>query len=230
VARAESTGPSSDITCPSCGATFSGAALGKRRRVQCPKCREVVTLEAKSPTTDLDRLKAELAELQGEVKRLAGLEARVAALEETLGIHFGTPDAEPETVASPTHLRWLHRAETDSPENDRLLDPRREAILQHNLQQSPGKLISIRSAMGDPVARELAERFKAVFERSSWRVDGVEEMPVSMAEHGLALAGGALPTPPDLATAYMAFTAAGFDFVPKLDPSLEPTDAVLIVA
>jgi hypothetical protein len=39
-----------------------------------------------------------------------------------------------------------------------------------------------------------------------------------------------LPTPPDLASAYIAFTAAGFDLVPRLDPSLEPNDAVLIVA
>ena len=69
-----------------------------------------------------------------------------------------------------------------------------------------------------------------MFERSSWTVVGVDEVVLPASHHGLALAGGALPTPPDLASAYMAFTAAGFDLVPRLDPSLDPHDAVLIVA
>jgi len=226
----ETATPSSDIECPSCGAVFSIAALGKRRRVQCPKCREVVTLEKKSPTDVLEVLKAELNVLRAEVERLSGLEDRVAALERALGLRI---DAQPEVVEDtghPVHLRWLSRDDAEAAQEDPSLDPKREEILQYNLQQSPGKMISIRSAAGDPIARQLAERFKAVFERSSWRVVGVDEVVLPMAQHGLALAGGALPTPPDLASAYIAFTAAGFDLVPRLDPSLEPNDAVLIVA
>jgi hypothetical protein len=178
----------------------------------------------------IESLKSELSALRAEVERLTGLEARVTALEIAMGLH---PEPQPEPVESSSpavHLRWLPRTDVDTEESDFSLDPTREAILQYNLQQSPGKAISIRSAVGDPIARQLAERFKAVFERSSWRVVGVDEVVVPLAHHGLALAGGALPTPPDLASAYIAFTAAGFDLVPRLDPSLEPNDAVLIVA
>jgi hypothetical protein len=198
--------------------------------VQCPKCREIVALDKKAPADQLDVLKEELNVLRAEVERLSAIEERVAALERELGLRI---DAEPEVIehpAQPIHLRWLSRIDAAAAQEDASLDPKREEILQHNLQQSPGKMIAIRSAAGDPIARQLAERFKAVFERSSWRVVGVDEMVVPAAHHGLALAGGALPTPPDLASAYIAFTAAGFDLVPRLDPTLEPNDAVLIVA
>lgn len=232
--REPSTSPS-NIECPSCGAIFSIAPLGKRRRVQCPKCREVVALEKekekKEASTDvIDALKSEVDVLRAEVQRLSTLEARVAALERELNLRV---EAEPDAIESsgpPVHLRWLSRKDAEAAQEDPSLDPKREEILQHNLQQSPGKMIAIRSAAGDPIARQLAERFKAVFERSSWRVVGVDEVVLPTAQHGLALAGGALPTPPDLASAYIAFTAAGFDLVPRLDPALEPNDAVLIVA
>jgi len=168
--------------------------------------------------------------LRSEIERLSGLEARVAALERELGLRIAAQPEARETPSPPVHLRWLSRNDVEAAQEDASLDPKREEILQYNLQQSPGKMIAIRSAAGDPIARQLAERFKAVFERSSWRVVGVDEVVVPTAQHGLALAGGALPTPPDLASAYIAFTAAGFDLVPRLDPSLEPNDAVLIVA
>lgn len=226
----ETTVPPSDIECPSCGAIFSIAALGKRRRVQCPKCREVVALEKKPPADLLDALKSELNVLRAEVERLSGLEKRVAALERAIGIHVELQAEVAENSAQPVHLRWLSRKDAEAAEENASLDSKREEILQHNLQQSPGKMISIRSAAGDPIARQLAERFKALFERSSWKVVGVDEINVPTVHHGLALAGGALPTPPDLATAYIAFTAAGFDLVPRLDPNLDANDAVLIVA
>jgi DNA-directed RNA polymerase subunit RPC12/RpoP len=222
--------PSSDFVCPSCGTTFSIAALGKRRRVQCPKCREVVSLEPRTHTAVLDALKAELGMLRAEIERLSGLEARITELELAIGLRVIAQPEPPEPPGTPLHLRWLPRIDVDRTSAQDWLDSKREETLQHNLQLSPGKVIAIRSAAGDPIARQLAERFKAVFERSSWRVMGVEEIVVPMVEHGLALAGGALPTPPGLASAYIAFTAAGFDLVPRLDPSLEPNDAVLIVA
>lgn len=233
--REPSTSPS-NIECPSCGAVFSIATLGKRRRVQCPKCREVVTLEKEKekkevPTDVIEALKSEVDVLRAEVERLSAMEARVAALERELSSL--RIEAQPEVIessAQPLHLRWLSRKDAEAAHEDAALDPKREEILLHNLQQSPGKMIAIRSAAGDPNARQLAERFKAVFERSSWRVVGVDEVVLPTAQHGLALAGGALPTPPDLASAYIAFTAAGFDLVPRLDPALEPNDAVLIVA
>lgn len=220
--------PSSEIECPSCSATFSIAAVGKRRRVQCPKCREIVVLDKKAAVEEPEALKSEISALRAEVERLSTLETRVAALERELGLRVEAQPEVSENPGPPVHLRWISRNE--AVQTDSSLDPKREEILQYNLQQSPGKMIAIRSAAGDPMARQLAERFKAVFERSSWRVVGVDEMVVPMAQHGLALAGGALPTPPDLASAYIAFTAAGFDLVPRLDPTLDANDAVLIVA
>ena len=228
--RVERPAPSSNIVCPSCGTAFSIAAMGKRRHVQCPKCREVVSLESRSHKAVLDALKAELAALRSEVERFSNLEARISALEQALGLRVVAQPQSQEKSSSTPQLRWLPRIEPSSIESYDVLDPKREEVLQHNLRQSPGKVIAIRSAAGDPIARQFAERLKSIFEQSSWRVVGVDEVVTSMVEHGLALAGGALPTPPDLASAYIAFTAAGFNLIPRLDPSLDPNDAVLIVA
>lgn len=187
--------------------------------------------EKKEASNDvIEALKSQIDVLRAEVERLSALEARVAALERELNLRVEAQSDAIESSGPPVHLRWLSKKDAEAAHEDPSLDGKREEILQHNLQQSPGKMIAIRSAAGDPIARQLAERFKAVFERSSWRVVGVDEVVLPSAQHGLALAGGALPTPPDLASAYIAFTAAGFDLVPRLDPALEPNDAVLIVA
>ena len=97
---------SQEARCPACGALIK--VSGRRRRVQCPKCRETVTLSAPAPEDRLPkppppaanapagiesaRLEAlesriavmESAKPKAQGPRLEGLESRIAAIEESL--------------------------------------------------------------------------------------------------------------------------------------------------
>ena len=79
---------SQEAQCPECGSTIRVA--GRRRRVQCPKCREVVTLVTPEPEKRPGKPQPPVAAapkqeatsgLGDESGRLAALEARIAAME-----------------------------------------------------------------------------------------------------------------------------------------------------
>jgi hypothetical protein len=183
--------------------------------------------------TEVDLPSCETLPEKSECERLAELEARVLALEKALAERFVVPDggeSERETEpAPPRRLRWLPK-ESCLTENPRQpFDARREDTLVYNLQQSAGATIAIRSLVGDATARHLADRIKAIFERAAWNVRGVDEVSMQVDEHGLVLAAGSLPAPPHLATAYLAFLAAGIPVTSRLDPQLGQDDAVLCV-
>src|SRR5438552_9641236 len=85
----------SESVCPACGATIRSPASSRRRRVQCPKCREVViigeSVEAQPampppPAPPSAGAAAPERERNSERdrNRLEALEARVSALEEML--------------------------------------------------------------------------------------------------------------------------------------------------
>ncbi len=76
----------SETACPACGGAIKAPASARRRRVQCPKCREVVFLESMStlpPMTDVAAAPAPVVNTD-ERGRIDRLEARVEALEAAL--------------------------------------------------------------------------------------------------------------------------------------------------
>lgn len=105
----------------------------------------------------------------------------------------------------------------------------RAEVLEQNLRQTPGQSITIQCSAGNPAARELAGHLKAVFERSSWRVQGVDEIERATDDLGLTLAVGSLPASQEMSAAYLSFTAAGIEVAPRLDPKLRESEAVLFV-
>ena len=71
---------SQEARCPSCGAAIK--VPGRRRRVQCPKCREVITLaEADLPPRPLPKPPPPVAAPDDEPARLDAIETRIAAIE-----------------------------------------------------------------------------------------------------------------------------------------------------
>src|SRR6188508_339430 len=78
---------SGEMACPSCGAAIKMLPSVRRRRVQCPKCREVVSLEGvpeKQSETAAEAPPApDTAAMEGR-NRVDMLEARVEALEAAL--------------------------------------------------------------------------------------------------------------------------------------------------
>ena len=75
-----------EARCPACGGTIK--VIGRRRRVQCPKCREVVTLElAAEPPARLPKPPPPTAAPDDSAREPAHIEAietRIAALEESV--------------------------------------------------------------------------------------------------------------------------------------------------
>src|SRR5437016_6218594 len=72
--------------CPACKAPIKAAPSARNRRVQCPKCREVVVLEASSapPPTPTKPADPSADESTRQQQRIETLEARVAELEKTI--------------------------------------------------------------------------------------------------------------------------------------------------
>jgi hypothetical protein len=221
--------PSKSKRCPECGTDFSMAGAAARKKVQCPKCRATVTLESAAPAApkpSASPMESELIWLRAGIERIAKLEARISDLEARLS----QPASPLPPAAEPVKLRWVHSDSAPETGPTPAFEAEREAALLHNLRVMPGQLIVIRSAAGDNDARRLAERFKAVFEKASWRVRGVEEIRLATVEHGIALAAATLPATREVTSTYLAFTAAGFSLESRLDPSLDWDEAVLTVA
>jgi phage FluMu protein Com len=238
-----------EARCPACGTWINTTGLPRRRKVQCPKCREVVdlstcevnTVEA-APAATGERtertepaepvpgaaLAEELADLRVRVARLELLEARILELERALeSAKLGAPPVRETPPESTRKLRWLPQADAlqDAGFNEESAD-----FLIHNLSVVRPHVISIRSLAGDPAARDRALCFKDLFERGNWRVRGPWDTHAPIGERGLIIAVRTFPVPEEVTAAFIALTASGFSVISRLDPNLESDEAMLIVA
>jgi hypothetical protein len=223
-------GAAPETRCPACGATIGTASITRRKRVQCPKCREIIELEPpKKPATETPPAADLLnAELRVRLARLDDLEARVAALEKTLG-----PMASLRFLASdeprPTrHWKWL--APSDSHRNTPGVPEEIADALLHNLGNFEPQALTIQATADNDRARQQAAQLKAVFERAHWTVRGPRERRAQGSETGLFLAVRSMPLPSEAAATYFALTASGFHLNSLFDPNLERDETVLIVA
>jgi len=209
-----------EMVCPACGAGIRATAAARRRRVQCPKCREVVFIESSAekesdatlPVPDPSNGAAEMH------RRVESLEARVKALEATLISSPTTPAAPtppPAATAESPHrkLRWITTPPGQAPE----FTNEQWGALCHNLGGVHSQPITIRTPANDYAALRQAEWFKSVFERAGWTVHGPEEIVPRAHMSGLALTVPELPVAKAAAAAYLALKAAGFEPIPVLD-------------
>jgi hypothetical protein len=210
-----------EAVCPACGAAIKAPAAARRRRVQCPKCREVVFIgvppspevEAPAPASAPASATPELPGMAPETQgRIQSLEARVEALEAALR------DAMAAGVATGGHgpqrkLLWV----TVEPGQEPPFSPEQSQALFHNLRDVRLQAITIRTPAEDAHARAHAEWFKMVFERAGWIVRGPEEIPPDTAVSGLSLAVPELPVAKEAAATYLALKAAGFEPIPVLE-------------
>ena len=224
--------------CPACGVAINMGSKSRKRKVQCPKCREIVELGKPEPVPTVlpDATSARISELEVRLVRLEALEARIAALESPVQPVEIVPFPEP-TTAPQTHvaevlpqpvrkLRW--RAPS---EGHRAADLPIEVqdALHHNLTTFIANVVTLRAPSDNPVEWKRAEQFKAIFERANWRVSGPDHAIVRPGNHGLSLAVGSLPPSAEAAAIHLALTASGFGFDSLLDSSLGGGEAVLIV-
>jgi hypothetical protein len=207
---------SHEAACPVCGVLIR--TTSQRRRVQCPKCREIVTLAP--PAEPQPRLpdppRPPRSAVESERARIDALESRVAALEEALKNAIASERGARPGARAQGKLRWLPKVAGQSPG----ISPDRQEALVHNLGTLGGQAITIRFVSGDPDARARAEWFRKAFKRANWVVHGPQEIAPTATEAELSLAVAELPVEKEAAATYLALKAAGFEVTPILDPDL----------
>lgn len=203
---------SSEVICPSCGAGIKAPSSARSRRVQCPKCREIVVIETLPEPKPAKKDRAAVAPDTAK----DALEARVAALEAAVAaLIAASPVAE--RANEKKKLQW---ATADAADPLQAFTPERDRVLAHNLGTVKMREIIIRVPAGDRVAAERAVCFKEIFERAGWTVRGPEDIATDETGPSLALGVPELPVGKEAAETYLALKAAGFDPVPVLDSDL----------
>jgi hypothetical protein len=230
--------------CPACGAVFARTLGVRRRKVQCPKCREIVMLkpaelpEAMAPaapvslvTTAPTPAAAELAELRALVSRLETLPSRVELLEKQLEwIMDHRPAAEASLLRPGQRLRWLRGAPVPWTGDGEPLSGLQGEVLLHNARALRSAALTIFAAAADAQARRLAERLKELFTQAAWVVNGVFEKALAPGQNGLVLLTGLCPAPPGFVAASICLTAAACPLFSGFDGSIRESEIVLTVA
>ena len=211
-----------EMACPACGAGIRATPSPRRRRVQCPKCREVVVLESAPPKeSQPSSPPAESAEAAETRRRVALLEARVEALEAALRESAAAAARNQASNPAERKLSWITSPLGQAPD----FSAEQGRALFHNLAGVRTQAITIRTPAGNPGARTRAEWFKSIFERAGWTVQGPEEITPDATTPGLALSVPELPVPKDAAATYLALKAAGFEPIPVLDSISSASDS-----
>jgi len=189
----------------------------RSRRVQCPKCREVVVIETLAEPTPVKKERpAPAPDAAKERSRTDSLEARVAALETAVAALIAACPVAERTIEK-KKLLWVT---ADVADPMRAFIPERDQALAHNLGNVMTREIIIRTPAGDRVAGDRAVCFKEIFERAGWTVRGPENIAPDAAGISLALGVPKLPVGKEAAETYLALKAAGFEPVPVLDSAL----------
>ena len=218
-----------ETPCPACGAAIGTSSIGRRRRVQCPKCRVVVDIRAaeKKPPRAPEIVAVPDAEIPAPPAKIEALEARIAALEEAVAA--ATPVQPIEITIQQPERRWKWIAHSEAHEAERL-PANVEEVFLHNLGNYGGHPLTIRATAENARALARATGLKKIFERAQWMIEGPLPVVARNTETGIFLAVGGLPLPPAAAATYFAMTASGFSVQSFLDPKLAAAETVLIVA
>ncbi len=229
-------------TCPACGGAFTVSAANRKRKVQCPQCRAVVSLPA---PVELDGTQASedgrnLPAAPEWMARCEMLQARIEALEQQVEALLSesrtSPSRIPEGLADiggvvreqrrarrPVESREDFPAETPEAKEEPRLGIER-------VFQPPTPEIGLVCIAGDGAARKVAEALSEVLARSGWKVRGVTEdksLPPDCS--GLTLsAASSLPLERGTST-LNALRQAGYAVTFQLDPGRDSRETILIV-
>ena len=228
--------------CPACGGAFTISTASLKKKVQCPHCREVVTL-------------SEPDELNGTPETLAGpglpavpdwmarcemLQARLEALEHQVEALMVTPRTHAPLIPEQRRdFNPLSREQLPpgvSVERREISHPESPAsqVTARDVFPRPGQAIEpeigILVAAGDGAARRLAEKLSETLVRAGWKVRGVTEI-AALPEgcRGLTLAAAPSLPLPRVTNTLNALREAGLAMTYQLDPQRGVSETVMIV-
>ena len=243
--KVKASAPTLEQSCPACGGLFTVSPASRKKKVQCPQCREIVTL----PQPDEVNGTPETGAAPDWVARCEMLQARIEALEHQVEALMVTPRTRAPLIPRRLHdfdpvsredLLPGDLAEGASPagggerrEVFRTEPPAEEAapreVFTRSFQPSTPEIGLLVSA-GDGAARRLAETLSKILTRTGWKVRGVtEDQATAPACSGLTLVASPTLPLPRVTSTLNALREAGFAMAFQLDPERGPGETLLIV-
>ncbi len=226
--KMKATPPVLEQKCPACGGAFTINTSSRKKRVQCPQCREVVDLAEPEPEPAGPAVPEWAA-------RCEMLQARIEALEHQVEALSIAPRPHSALLAdsSPMSREQLLAGDGAEVRPVRLPAEKSEARELFRTARSAGgalREIAILVHPGDAAGYALAEKLTKILASVGWNVGAVRETQSSTAKHGgLVLAAGpALPIERITAT-LNALGADGFGLNFQVDPERGDGDAVLLI-
>jgi hypothetical protein len=214
-----------EARCPKCSAPIVISAAVQGRKIQCPSCRQKVTVTVEKAPQQLEYRPVLETISQRELHLVEDAEVITRDAANREPCESSTPSDHPSPLLKPGHrLRWFRRSGPAAAD----ASDEQEAILLHNLRAMGRRDITVEPVRADESGQLVVDRWCALFRAADWTV--CEARPKSRPErnHGLVLAAGQCPLPHAATATYMALKAAGFPIIPRLDSSLGPEQAILI--
>jgi hypothetical protein len=243
--------PTLEQRCPACDGLFTISSASRKKKVQCPQCRAVVT------PTDPNEVKqgreADAVPAPPEwVARCDMLQARIETLEQQVEALM----VSPRTPLAPIRERFRnvspksrdHRLHPDPPrsrdespqaneeqpsEAFRPEPPPAESVPREMFKRSferPPPEIGLYVNAGDAEARQVAESLTETLASSGWKVRGVsEDAALAEGRFGVTLAASST-LPLQMVTGTLnALSAAGLAVTLQFDPERGTNESILIV-
>jgi hypothetical protein len=235
--------------CPACGGLFTISA-GRRKKVQCPQCREVVTLDDFAPSIERKNNPVAEADLAANPERIAAwesLRSRIETLEQQVeALMVASRERSPllpERVENSDSAATQAGAGLDAATKE----PRRngsaadstvpthvengkmdeEAILARFQRAGEGALCVV---AGDRAAWEVANALSEVLATAGWTMGGiVEDAALSRGCRGLTLSIGPAVPIRRVTRTLEALRKAGYGLTFQIDPERTSSEAILIV-
>jgi hypothetical protein len=215
-------------------------SLTKRKKVQCPQCREVVTLTESAPTNRTPDLDAgrDLSTKADWMARCENLRTRVETLEQQVEALMVSSRAR--TSLLPKRLDSSSAVPCDAPLPP---DPLENGTVQREApvaatsvaqagrnRETPTGEVALVVTVGDRAAWQLAESLTEILVRAGWTVGGItENKALAHSFRGLTLAVGSAIPLQRVTRTLSALREAGYGMIFQIDPELGANEAALIV-
>lgn len=240
--------------CPACGGAFTISAGSRKKKVQCPQCREVVTMTEPdaSPGTPSPDAGPEVPAAPDWMARCEMLQARIEVLEHQVEALMVTPRTSAPLVSErlpdfPPLPRDNPRP-ADPPESLEAFaplehtEPRKIFRAEAPADETPPAEVILRKvqpavpeigllvAAGDGAGLRLAGTLTELLARAGWKVRApAEDTLLSKSCRGLTLAAPPSLPLPRVTSTLNALRDAGYAMTFQLDPARGLDETVLIV-
>ncbi len=247
--------PNVEQRCPACGGRFTISPANRRKKVQCPQCREVVTLteppEIKESAQNVEKPLPPSAPPEW-LARCEQLQARIDALEQqvealmvsprphTTLLQDNLPNLRSGSRPNPAPSTPLELPSTPPPTDSRPpLDLSRVTVTPAVERSEPGfgrnfqlptPEIGLVVAASDKSAHEVVDVLTKILMQAGWKVQAaIQDASLSPHSGSLTLAAAPTMSVQRVTITLNALRTAGYAVTYQLDPTRGPSEATLTI-